>query len=170
MRRLLRILLNAATAASLVLCAATLVLWAASTRQPLEWGAGHSGGMPGAGACFTAGHSGLLLQWADDIIRRPSHPPARCVLHVHLGALAVERWDYGVGGHWTLYVHTLAACLAVSVLPALRLRAFRHGPRNRRAGGLCPHYGYDLRATPDRCPECGHITKKNTPAHASTAR
>ena len=46
-----------------------------------------------------------------------------------------------------------SVCLLAAVLPMATALRWRKARKQRR--GLCPACGYDLRASPDHCPECG---------------
>jgi hypothetical protein len=59
---------------------------------------------------------------------------------------------------WLLLVANLPLLLAAFIVAQPLLRRMRHPP------GRCAKCGYDLRATPERCPECGTVTVKNATA------
>jgi formylglycine-generating enzyme required for sulfatase activity len=69
---------------------------------------------------------------------------------------ASPRWRYEgvVVPHWVLFL----------VLGWPACRRLRHAwiARRRRKKGLCPHCGYDVRASGDVCSECGHSEREPT--------
>lgn len=48
----------------------------------------------------------------------------------------------------------MASCPGLSVMTRFR--------NKKRRGGICAQCGYDLRATPNRCPECGTVPARKT--------
>jgi hypothetical protein len=86
------------------------------------------------------------------------------VLRSHDGVLELRRYAWRDPARSTIYItdigpvafapHGVLAAL-FAVAPAAWLMARRVRKRRAHQRGLCPVCSYDLRASPERCPECG---------------
>jgi hypothetical protein len=136
----------------------------------------------------TALHSGRLLllftdgYWTNDIQPKAEYTPswdriwsdAQRVAMTKKSFLGLEyaagtRTRYGQTGRFTVIalplIYPLILTLAASVWSVIR---FRQAARRRQAGH-CRVCGYDLRATPGRCPECGTSAAEMEDSHGVPA-
>jgi rRNA maturation protein Nop10 len=175
-----RRLFKVVAALSLLLCVAASMLWVRSYRiaDSIEW-------MSHYRQRFVACSRGRILA---QINRGPSGTNEFEPITHHADVIKANDtqglgrpWRYG--GFWieelsfapsgsssaslpyTDVIVPLYAVVIVSlIVPGVALRRMI---RQRRYGpGVCANCGYDLRATPDRCPECGAVTTTAHPAAA----
>jgi hypothetical protein len=166
---LTRWVFNFAAAVSLLLCVATVMLWfRSSTRRdaaillrPDCFGfiASQRGRVTVAYARgdfgFEAGFQSLSMRFDDerglfgDMTSQTSMRESGEEPDFELFGMEFSHSTKGLShGFWCIPHGFLVLLTAMPpALAALRLR--------RRKRGCCPTCGYDLRATPDRCPECG---------------
>jgi len=75
------------------------------------------------------------------------------------GKLGLQLWYENSAGRYgwlRVSVPHWLVCVMAAVLPSMWfVRAYRAA--RRKGEGLCPTCGYDVRATPERCPECGNL-------------
>ena len=162
MRRLARRAFTLFSGLSLLLCVAVCVLWAWSYQR-----LGAVNLIASERSLAIAAPTGRL--WFVYDTRPPPYTisseskPFRDIDSVAPGWTGMRR----AGGIWWVHTNVLTAIVVptwmvagpAAVLPALWLAGRLRRRRQKRAG-LCSSCGYDLRASPDRCPECGVIPPK----------
>lgn len=112
-----------------------------------------------------AGEFGYLREPAPGAAEGAHEPPPHLGFLNFDAALATRASGSKLGPHSTATV-TVPHWLVIALLsiPPLAWLSGRWRDRRRYPKGHCPKCGYDLRASPDRCPECGWM-KVVKPAH-----
>jgi hypothetical protein len=88
------------------------------------------------------------------------------ILFKSVPSAPVRRTNYRPGGierGWRMGIRLWPLALLGGIATLLCVRRTIRQCR-RSADGLCATCGYDLRATPDRCPECGTAPKSAAPS------
>jgi hypothetical protein len=169
MKRLRRWLLNLAAGISLLLCATTIVVWLRSyycSDMMYRGVPGRADGIDSGMGQFSVSLQRInpqaqprrFVEWTS---RRPAQYPvfsnAR-IWYEFLGFRSYSLQTTSVTMHRWVLPYWLPT-LATALLPALALRRAYSTRRQRLRAQhrLCLVCGYDLRATPDRCPECGTV-------------
>jgi hypothetical protein len=144
-----RRLLNFLTITSSLLCVATAGLWARSYCRRDELSVGSY--------LVTSSRGGVYVEsLADQIMRALANPWPKAHFTGHAYPIRPGDPPPPPAPFLVMPVYYAIPTSAALILPgACVARARRQ--RIRRARGLCPVCAYDLRATPDRCPECGTV-------------
>jgi hypothetical protein len=164
-KRLYRILLNALTALSLTLFAATLVLWVRGyfTYEVIGF-RGHgkrawiesSSGSLATFAVSSSEPSYEDLGWYWRIANVPEPIPEPIELSWGRFGFGVVSKRAGNRHVRAAFAPTWSVAVVTAVLPVVRVIC-RWDRKRRLKPGHCSACGYDLRATPEQCPECGAI-------------
>ena len=151
-------LVNIVAGLSLLLCAATVVEWVPSYRRSHElcWVRRRELGQHrvAVGVEFSRG---ILVATTRPDRSEDARPDLHSELDLPWEYGTVNRLGFGLDP-WAIYVPLWFVTLLTATPPAARALTWRRRPAGR--AGTCRRCGYDLRATPDRCPECGQVPER----------
>jgi hypothetical protein len=167
MKRSRRSLLNFAAWVSVLLCVATAVFWMRSYwwRDMWDWSTttGRAGidsfrGRVGIGELRITPATSLSIPRGMRVGSEPAES-AGYMKSTWFWYAGLQGVDVAPRGSWSvrdLRIPHWWFILATLVIPWCALRSHRL-QAGRKRKGLCLNCGYDLRATPGRCPECGAV-------------